>query len=99
MTSTTKITRNAILAALAVATIVPFVTADDADARGRRGGGDSFVEKDFVVPRGVKGYTGFIPGGAYCDYVRRPIRKCTYTRSGREICRVTGWNLTQACYR
>lgn len=89
----------ACLAIIAASVILPVMTATHAEAGRRGGGGPSFVEKDFTVPKGARGHTGFIAGGAYCDYVRKPNRRCVITRSGAEKCTVVNYTLTQTCYR
>lgn len=87
--------------AIAAAMLVPILSADNAEAKrgGGHGQGPSFVSEDFVVGKGTRGYSGFIPGGAYCDYVRTPNRKCVVTPSGDERCRIVNYTLTQTCFR
>ncbi len=85
--------------AIASAALVPVLLASDAEAGKRGRGGGEIYEKDFHVPRGTKGYSGFVPGGAYCDYIRRPKRVCYETRNGKRKCRMDGWILTQTCYQ
>ncbi len=72
-----------------------------AGAHARKGYGPSVIEKSFITDGPVKGYSGFVRGGArnfYCDYQRIPNRKCTYTADGRERCKIVNWTLKQFCY-
>ncbi len=94
----TKIT--AILcAAAAAAAILPIATSSDAEA-GKRSGGYYYYE-EFNTKRPERGFQGFVGAGkygAYCSYRREPKRRCIYSHSGRERCKIVGWKLIQHCY-
>jgi hypothetical protein len=89
----TKLIRRTMLAALAAGVAGgALLTADDAEARGRR-----FEQWTYESDRPLKGYEGFAFPGYYCSYRRFPVRSCVYDRSGREVCKITSWRLEQSC--
>ncbi len=57
-------------------------------------------ERSYETRRPAHGYSGWVLYGGrqyYCDYIRRPNRRCWVDRRGRERCRVVGWTLEQRC--
>ena len=66
------------------------------EAEARRGG-KPYYSRTYEFKRPVRGYEGWVAPGYYCSYKRYPRRTCTYSRSGKERCRITGWTLEQTC--
>jgi hypothetical protein len=66
------------------------------EAEARRGV-KPYYWRTYQFNRPVKGYEGWVAPGYYCSYKRYPRRTCTYKRSGKERCRITGWTLEQTC--
>lgn len=82
-----------LLSAAAAATLASafLVSADTASARGK----EFFVE-EYQVSKPLHGYSGHA-GAYYCDYQRLPRRKCTYSASGQQSCRIVGWTVREMC--
>lgn len=94
-------TRKLILTAAAVAiAITGFTTTFSSEAEAGRGASRYQQWEYDTGRRPARGYEGFAggPGKAYCSYRREPERKCWYTRSGRERCKIVNWRLIQKCY-
>ncbi len=91
--SITKTVTFALTLALTAGAIALGTTTADAGGKGK----DIFVQ-DYKFDKAMHGYEGHAAGGYYCSYQRLPDRKCTYTASGKEICKVVGWTLRQRCY-
>lgn len=87
----------ALMAAAAVIGLTSLsVTATDAEAKR---GGSTYKQWEYDSRHAVKGYEGFSGNpGEYCSYRREPERKCWYTRSGYEKCKIVSWRLIQKCY-
>ena len=62
-----------------------------------RRGVKPYYSRTYEFDRPVRGYEGHLFPGYYCSYKRYPKRVCTYDRSGKERCRITGWTLEQTC--
>ncbi len=92
----TRHTAYMIGAAVSVAIAGMAVTTD---AEARKGRGSSYKQWEFDTRHAAKGYEGFGSNpGEYCSYRREPQRKCYFTRSGYEKCKVVSWRLIQKCY-
>ncbi len=89
-------TRQFILIAAAASFAITGMSLTATDAEAKRGG-SRYQQWEFDTRHPVKGYEGF-NGRAYCSYRREPDRKCFYSRSGREICKIVSWRLIQKCY-
>ena len=88
-----KITLIAAAAAIAITGLT--FTPTDAEA----GRGSRYQQWEFDSRHPIKGYEGFGGiGKSYCSYRREPERKCWYTRSGYEKCKIVSWRLIQKCY-
>lgn len=93
-------TRKIILTVAAAAFAITglSMTATDAEAGSKS---PCYQQWEYDTKHPVRGYEGFSSGAggkAYCSYRREPERKCWYTRSGREKCKVVSWRLIQKCY-
>jgi len=87
-----------IAAAAALALTGAFAIATDAEAK-RGGSHYESWEYDIRYPvKGQEGFGGGSYGGQYCSYRREPERRCWYTNSGYENCKIVGWRLIQKCY-
>ncbi len=60
---------------------------------------------EWSTKRPFSGWVGPPPHSYYCDYIKYPVRKCTYRRvckggkcGRREVCKVVGWDIRQSCY-
>lgn len=86
-----------IAAAVTVAIASMAVTAPDAEAKKSRG--STYKQWEFDSHSPLRGYEGFGSNpGEYCSYRREPERKCYFTSSGYEKCRIVSWRLIQKCY-
>jgi len=93
----TRHTAFVIAAAVSVAIAGLAVTTTEADARKSRG--SSYKQWEFDTRHAARGYEGFAgTPGQYCSYRREPERKCYFTRSGYEKCKIVSWRLIQKCY-
>ncbi|MDX2287843.1 MAG: hypothetical protein NW217_03360 [Hyphomicrobiaceae bacterium] len=90
-------TRCAVAAAalIAAGSVLSATTAE-----ARRGGGSEIYQQTYKFKQPMHGYEGPAPilSHKYCTYKRFPQRKCVITSSGREKCKIVGWELEQTCY-
>ncbi|MGI9480540.1 MAG: hypothetical protein ACR2PI_27875 [Hyphomicrobiaceae bacterium] len=93
-------TRNLTLIAAAAAFAITGMSLTATDAEAKRRGGSNYKQWEYDTRHATKGYEGFAGGisGSYCSYRREPERRCFYTRSGYEKCKIVSWRLIQKCY-
>lgn len=87
--------KGLIIAATAAAAIANLAAVDAAHAKQSRG--KEVIEKHYITDGPVRGFSGS-RGAYYCDYRRKPNRKCVLLPNGDEKCRIVNWTLTQFCY-
>jgi hypothetical protein len=92
-------TRTFALFAAAAAVAITGLSFAPTDAEAKRGYSSQYRQWEFDSKQPQRGYEGFgsLPG-EYCSYRREPERRCSYTSSGYEKCKVVSWRLIQKCY-
>ena len=87
------------LVALALSGLVVILAGAPLQARDRSG------YYEWSTKRPFSGWVGPPSHSYYCDYIKYPVRKCSYRnvcRRGKcrqqENCKVVGWDIRQSCY-